>query len=150
MQRVDRHIHGVLVAVDNLNHLLHHVALGNAHQSSETSHTVVDVHHVVANLKLLYLFQRQRHFASVGLVALKAVLVEAVKYLVVCEEAYLQCVVDKAFVNGSVDRREVNSVRFRLCHLLKDVLQSGYLLLAVGKDTYLVALVDEPVELLAH
>ena len=87
MQGVDGHIHRVFMQVCNLDHLLHHIALWHSHQSSEPSHAVVYMHHIIANLKLLYLLQRQCHLASMCLVALQVVFVEAVKDLVVGEEA---------------------------------------------------------------
>ena len=78
------YIDGVAALVDDLDSFLK-AAVGQRHsdQSAKLSHAVVDVHHVVAHLKLLYLFQRQGHLAAACLVALQVVLVEAVENLVV-------------------------------------------------------------------
>ncbi len=150
MQGVDGDIHRVLILVGDLDHLLHHVALWHTHKPSEASHTVVDVHHVVANLKLLYLFECQCHLAPMRLVTLQVIFVEAVKNLVVGEEAQLQRVVNESLMNGFVDGKEMDGIHFCFCLFLKDILQTCNLFLAVGKDANLVALVHQSVKLLIH
>ena len=147
---MDGHIHRVLILVDDFNHLLHHIALWHTHQAAKATHAVVDVYHVVSYLKLLQLLQCQCHFAFPSLVALQVVLVETVKNLVVGEAAEFQRVVDETLMDGSVDRDEMDGLHFRLGHLLKDILQSCNLLLAVGKDTDFIPLIHEAVKLLIH
>ena len=68
------------------------------------------MHHIVAYLELLNLLQRQCHLTTAGLVALQVVLVEAVKNLVVGEEARLQVVVHEALVQRAVDGGEKGKV----------------------------------------
>lgn len=65
---------------------------------------MIHMHHKVANLKLLYLLQRKSHLTTASLVALEVKLVETVEYLVVSKDAYLNVVVNKAFMKGLVDR----------------------------------------------
>ena len=148
VQGVNGHIHSVLVLVGDLDHLLHHIALWNAYKTSESSHTMVDMHHVIANLKLLNLLERQCHLAPMCLITLEVVLMETVEDLMIGEETELQRVVNKSFVDGFVDRREVDGIRLRLCLFFEDVLQTGNLLLAVGKDTDLISLVHQAMKLL--
>ena len=92
-----RHVDGASAVVLDFYHLLETrfsgfsgkcgILNGHPHQSAELTDAMIDVHHVVAHLKLLNLLQRQRHLAAAGLVALQVVFVETVENLVVCEEA---------------------------------------------------------------
>ena len=45
--------HHIVVLIDDFYLLLHLSVLRNAHQSTETSHAMVDMYHIVTNLKLL-------------------------------------------------------------------------------------------------
>ena len=110
-----RYIDGVAVLILYLYHLLVTVALRHPHQPAEAADAMVDVNHVVAHLKLLYLLERQSHLAATGLVGAEAVFVEAVEYLVVGEEAHPQAVVGKPLVQGAVDGREVDTRHRRAC-----------------------------------
>ena len=92
---------------------------------------MVNVYHVVAHFELLDFLQRQRHLAATCLVALQVVFVEAVKYLMVGEEACLQVIVDESLVQSFVNRDE---------YFRKNVLQSFLLLLAICQDVESVAL----------
>ena len=111
VQGMNGHIDRVLVLVGDFDHLLHHIALWHSHQTSETSHTVVDMHHIIANLELLNLFQCQCHLTPTSLVALQVVLVETVKDLMIGEEANLQRMVDEPFVNSLIDWIEMDGIR---------------------------------------
>ena len=93
------------------------------------------MHHVVANLELLNLFQRQGYLAAAGLVALQVVLVETVEYLVVGEQAEAQVVVYEALVQRLVDGGEADVLVF----FGEDVAQTLVLLLTVGQHVELVA-----------
>ena len=59
---------------------------------------MVFVDNVVASLYLVQFLERQRKFARSCPLALEVVLVEAVKNLMVGEDAHLPVVVDKTFV----------------------------------------------------
>ena len=58
MQRVNRDVNVIVTRISNLDNLLHLVAVLHTDQASETTYTIVDVHNVVTNLKLLQLFER--------------------------------------------------------------------------------------------
>ena len=132
-------VDGVAPLVDDLYHLLESPTLRRAdrhtNQPAKLANAVVYVNHVVANLKLLYLFQRQSHLASSGLVALQVVLVETVEDLMVGEATHAQVMVYEALVQRAVDAFEGKSRFFG-----KDVFQSLNLLLAVGQHIELVPL----------
>ena len=64
------------------------------------------MYHKVANLKLLYLLQRQGHLARSSLVALQVVFVEAVEYLVVGQQTGTGIVVDESLVQRLIDGDE--------------------------------------------
>ena len=48
---------------------------------------MINMHYEVTNLKLLYFLQRQRYLTTAGLVRTQIIFVEAVKYLMVSEDA---------------------------------------------------------------
>ena len=125
-----RHIDGAATVVLNLDHLLIARPLWHAHQSAKLAYAVVDVHHVVANLELLYLLQRQRHLAATCLVRTQVVFVETVKHLVVGEDAEVLVVVDKTCVEGSFDRLEAST---------QYLIQTGELLGTVSQDEEAIA-----------
>ena len=132
-------VDGIAALVDDFDHLLEGlssscVSDGHPYQPAELAHAVIDVHHVVAHLKLLNLLQRQRHLAAAGLVALQVVFVETVEDLVVGEEAEPEVVVDETLV-----QRLVDALKAEAALLCEDVLQSFYLLRAVGQHEELVA-----------
>ena len=83
---MDRHIDAATAVVEYLNHLLIAISLRHTNKPTEFSYTMIDMHHKIANLKLLDFFQRESHLATTGLVTLKVVLMETVEYLMVSEE----------------------------------------------------------------
>ena len=95
VERVNGNIHFVVVLIDNADYLLI-APIGVSgrgrhrytHQSAEFAYSVINVHKKVAGLHLLYLLQGDGHFAHPGTVALEAVFMEAVEYLVVGKEAH--------------------------------------------------------------
>ena len=153
VQAVDRDIDGVVARVDDLDDLLHLVAVLHSHQAAEAPHTVVDMHHIVAHLELLQFLQRQRHLAAHRAFAAQVVFVVAVEYLVVGEEGHMQVVVAEAGVQGVVNRCELDACLL----VVEDALQAVRLLLAVGQDIEVGPLVlkllesiDEQVEVLVE
>ena len=101
-----RYVDGSPTLVHDFNHLLIAVTLRHAYQSAKLTNTMIDMYHIVANLKLLNLLQRQGHLTTSGLVGTQVVLMEAVEYLVVGKYAELLVVVGKTFVEGLFDRIE--------------------------------------------
>ena len=106
------------------------------------------MNNIVANFKLLYLLESQSHFTTAGFVALKVVLMETVKYLVVGKEAHLQVVVDKTIVQRFFNRGKTNCTMFALClgTLREDILQALVLLGTIGKNIELIALLKISIE----
>ena len=144
IQGMDADIDGAPTLVHNLDHLLVLLAVGcwllavrNRHtnQSAKLTDTMVDMHHIVANFKLLNLLQRQRHLTRPCLVGRQTVLMVAVEDLVVSEYAEAQVVVGKTLVEVLFDGIEQNTALF-----CKDVAQTLQLFLAVGQDAELVAI----------
>ena len=99
---------------------------------------MVDVDDVVAQLKLRQLLQRHGHLALTRLVAAQAVLVEAPENLMVGEEAGVEGMVGKSFVEGVVDGGEGDVV----ASLVEDGAQTVGLPLVIGEDVKVVAFVD--------
>ena len=77
VQVVYRHEYHVVVFVKKLYCLLHGISAGNAHESSEFSHSVVDVHNIVAGAEFAQLFQCQCCFSASCAVAAQTVVVES-------------------------------------------------------------------------
>ena len=106
VERVDRHVDDVATLIVEAYHLLVGVADRHAHQAAELADAEVDVHDEVAGFHLLQLLHRECHLARSGSVRLQVVLVEAVEYLMVGEEAQTQVVVGEALVQSAVDGSE--------------------------------------------
>ena len=146
---MNRDVDAAAPIVDNLDHLLEGPLLnfsrrrsdGHTHQSAKLADTMVNVYHIVANLELLNLLQRKRHLTATCLVALKIVLVETVKDLMVSKDADMKVVVDEAFVQGILNRNKRGNGRQRMltAHLSKDIPQSFILFLTVCTYIYLIA-----------
>ncbi len=84
MERVDRYENGVVVLILDLDDFLHRaVAAGNAHETNELPHPVIDVNDVVSGFKLADFLESERHFCVPGVVGTQIVLVEAVKDLMI-------------------------------------------------------------------
>ena len=103
---MDRHVDDVATLIVEAYHLLVGVTHGHAHQAAELADAEVDVHDEVAGFHLLQLLHRECHLARSGCVRLQVVLVEAVEYLMVGEEAQTQVVVGETFVQSAVDGGE--------------------------------------------
>ena len=102
--------------VENLDHLLVGLLtlrVGNrhAHQTAKLTHSMIDMHHEVADLELLDLLQRESHLTTTGLIALQVVLMETVEDLVVGKDTDMQVVVRKPLVERLIDRSELRENR---------------------------------------
>ena len=73
--------------IGDLDHLLVTIALGHPHKSTELADTVIHMYHIVTNLKLLDLLQRECHLTTACLVALEIILMETVENLMIGENA---------------------------------------------------------------
>ena len=135
IERVDGYVDRVAILIDDLDHLLVTIPLGHAHQSCKLTHPMIHMHHVVANLELLDLLQREGHLTTARLVALQVVLMETVEDLVVGKDTDVQVVIDKTLVESILD-----GIEGYFCLLGKNIFQSLILLLTVGTDVDLVAL----------
>ena len=145
VQGVYRDKDDVAVEIHQLYHLLHGAVDLGAHQAAKLAYAVVFVHDVVAHLDRVELLKGEGQLAAAGAVALEAVLVEAVKDLMVGEYTQLQVVVDKALVQGLVDGGELDVV----VAVVEDGAQALDLLGRVAQDHDFVALAQEVVERLA-
>ena len=67
---------------------------------------MIDMHHIVANLKLLNLLQREGHLTTTGLVALQVVLMEAVEDLMISKDANAEVFVSEPLMKGAVNAHE--------------------------------------------
>ena len=138
VERVDRYENGVVVLILDLDDFLHRaVTAGNAHETYELPHPVIDVNHVVAGLKLADFLEGERHFCVTGVVGTQIVLVEAVEDLMIGVKRGTDRRVTEAFVQREVDRREKCTLSLLvggLHQLGEDIAQTLLLLLAVGQD----------------
>ena len=100
VQAMQVDIDGVIVAVDELDELLHVVALGHTHQAVEAPDTVVGVDDEVTTAEALDLLQRECDLPRASLVAAQGVLVVAVEELVLGEQYPAMVFVDKALVQA--------------------------------------------------
>ena len=98
VQAMQVDIDGVIVAVDELDELLHVIALRHTHQAVEAPDTVVGVDDEVATAEALDLLQRECDLPRAGLVAAQGVLVVAVEELVLGEKHPAMIFVDEALV----------------------------------------------------
>ena len=113
IEGVNRDINATATIVENLDHLLVAIPLGHAHQAAELADTMIDMHHEIANLKLLDFLQREGHLATSGFVTLEVVFMETVENLVVGKDADAEVVVGKAFVKGLFHWREDLRTKFK-------------------------------------
>ena len=125
----------VAVLVDQLDRLLHpSVARGYLHQSVETPHAVVDVHHIVARTQLVQL--GDGHLLVAPDFAVDAVTLVTVENLVVGIEAQLQVVVHESLVQGHRQRPHDG---LPAANLVEDVLQTLHLRLVLRKNIGIVS-----------
>ena len=96
-----------------LYHLLVTITLRHSHQATEAADAVVYVNDIVTDLKLLYLLERKSNLAAPGTVGTEVVFMEAVEYLVVCEETHPQAIVNESLMESAVDGCE-NDARLRI------------------------------------
>ena len=138
---MDRDIHLVIILINDANRLLKTtIGIRQSHQSSKLSNAKIDMNNEVAGLHFLQFLHRQRHLAGTGAIATKGIFMEAIKYLMVGEEAELQIVVGKSLVKGLIYRLKLDprmSV-IRAC-LVKDILQTLLLFLTVGENIEFVS-----------
>ena len=127
---MDRHVDGASTLIDDFDHLLVRVALWHTHQSSKLTNTMIDMHDIVAYLKLLYLLQRQGNLATTGLIRAQIILVETIENLMVGKDTKLQIVIGKAFVE-----RAFYAIEQDVTLLCKDIAQTIQLLGTVSQDT---------------
>ena len=109
IESVDRDVDAVALLVEDLYHLLMRLlacSVGDRHadKTAELTYAMIDMHHEIANLKLLDLFESKGHLSTAGLVALEVVFVETVENLVVGEDTDFEVVVGEAVVEGLVYR----------------------------------------------
>ena len=64
IERVDAHIHLVVVLIHDADHLLIAVAGRHTHQSAELSDTIIHMHDEVAIIHLLQLLHGERHLSG--------------------------------------------------------------------------------------
>ena len=100
VQAMQVDIDGVIVAVDELDELLHVVALRHTHQAVEAPDTVVGVDDEVATAEALDLLQRECDLPRAGLVAAQGVLMVAVEELVLGEQYPAVVFVDEALMQA--------------------------------------------------
>ena len=146
IERMDAHIHLVVVLIDDAYHLLIAVAGGHAHQTAEFADTKIHMNNEVTGLHLLEFLHGERHFSGTRTVALEVVFVETVENLMVGEATQLERIVGKPFVKRFVHRLEANVFGGRAIHIGKDVAQALRLLFAVGQDVERVAMTQIIVE----
>ena len=144
MQRVNAHKDESAIRIIDSDFLLHHAILIHTHKTAKTSYSVVNMNHIIAWLKLLYLLESESHLTLVCLVRLQVILVESVKYLMVGKVASLVYIVYKAFVDSLANRFKHDLFMLALCHLREDVLKTRNLFLAIRKDIYPIALRLKP------
>ena len=138
VERVDGYENGVVVLILDLDDFLHRaVTAGNAHETNELPHPVIDVNDVVAGFKLADFLEGERHFCVTGVVGTQIVFVEAVEDLMIGVECGANRRVAETFVQSEVDggeKRAFGLLAGGLHQLGEDVAQTFLLLLAVGQD----------------
>ncbi len=129
VQGVDVDEKNIVILVNQFDELLHHAVRGTPHEASELSHSVVDVHHVVAHLQGIEL--RDGHaLAPVDLVG-DGVAVVAVENLVVGVEGEAQGRHDEPAVQGERDMAVPHMFK---PHGVEDVFESLHLDTVFGQD----------------
>ena len=134
VQRVDVYQQHVVVAVDELDRLVHLAVLDRPRQSPEAADAVVDVHDVIAYFQRVEFLNRQA-FASVQL-APDTVALVAVEYLVVGVETVFRRMVDEPRVQCQRNGVEDDVL---LSDRVEDVRQPLDLSLVVGEQTGRIA-----------
>ena len=145
MQVVYGNKYNVVIFVIKFYCLLHRIAAGNTHQSTEFSNAVVYVYNVVACAELTQLFQRQCSLSASCAVAAQTVIVETSEQLMVCEKGYAQGVVYESCVYGFIDGSEC----YFVATFGEDAFQAFGLTRVIGEQHYLVAFADVLFEFVA-
>ncbi len=96
VQRVYIHKQHIAIAIDELEGLMYLAVLVDFNQSSETSHTVVDVYDIVARFQLVQF--RHRHLLIATNLSVDAITLVAVKELMIGVTLHLHGMVDKALM----------------------------------------------------
>ena len=78
---------------------------------------MIDMHHIVANLELLNLLEREGHLTTTGLVALQIVLMEAVEDLMISKDANTE-----VFVSKTLMKRAINARKCYFCRIGKNII----------------------------
>ena len=146
VQGVYGYKYNIVVLIDQFHDLLSGVAVWDTYKPCETAYTVVGVYYIVARAELVELLERQGHLATAGTVALEVVLVKTVEQLVVGEDAQVQGVVGKAFVQGTVYGSEL----YVVAPFFEDVVQAVGLFLAVAANEQGIALLHVLLEAVGH
>ena len=139
MQRVNRHEHHIVILINQLDNLLSGISVGDTNQARELTYSVIDMHHVIARLKLIQLFERKSHFATACLVATQIVFMKAVEYLMVGKDAVLQRMIYETLVQSTVYRSKFNLVS----PLLEYIPQAVGLLHAIRADKDFISTLQE-------
>ena len=147
IERMDRHINRAATLINDLDHLLVVLSFGrrlltaryrHAHKTTEFTNTMVHMHHIVAYLKLLYLFQCQGSLSTARLIRAKTILMETIENLVVSKHTHPLVMVNISSMNGFL----YVAYRHLLLRLrLQDILKSLQLFGTVCKHINAVALI---------
>ena len=78
---------------------------------------MIDMHHIVANLELLNLLEREGHLTTTGLVALQIVLMEAVEDLMISKDANAE-----VFISETLMKRAINARKCYFCRIGKNII----------------------------
>ena len=98
VERMDAHVHLVVIGIDDADDLLVLLGVGrwvlgvggndgDSYQSGKLSDTQIHMHDIIAGLHLLQFLHRERHLAVAGGIRTEVVLMITVEYLVVGEKA---------------------------------------------------------------
>ena len=128
---MNRHIHLVIILVDDANHLLIAIARWNTNQSTKLSDSKINMHNKVARLHLLQFLHRQRHLTGTSCIGSQIILMETVEYLMVCKETTFFVLINESLVNGLLHRHESNLITTQLL-TIKDIFETLLLLLAIS------------------
>ena len=147
IEGMNRHIDNIVVLIDNLDHLLHLPI--RRHQTTELTHTMIYMHHIITDSELLYFLQGESHLSPTGFIALQAIFMIAIEQLMIGKVALLYRMVNETFMDG----RRYWCKRYQHAALtvcIEDILQTSDLFIVICKYIDGIAFTDQSFKLVRH
>ena len=110
VQSVYTNENNIIVFIEQFYHFLHFSVDIGTHQSTKNSHTMINMHQIIAQLKLIQLFERHHYFSLTCFIGFELIFVKTVENLMIGVTQHRQIVIDKTFVQSIFNRLKMNII----------------------------------------